>query len=53
MMARIPRDRVQDVSIGFRVRIDELEYARTVGAHFGTDHHEFVVRPTECRSSEN
>lgn len=37
---------VQTFSIGFDVaEFDELEHARTVAAHFNTDHHEFVVRP--------
>jgi asparagine synthase (glutamine-hydrolysing) len=39
-------DRVQTFSIGFDdPAYDELEYARAVANHFGTDHHEFVVKP--------
>ena len=46
MMARASSRPVQTFSIGFDdPEFDELEYARIVAQHFGTDHHEFVVRP--------
>jgi len=37
---------VRTFSIGFDdPRYDELEHARVVARHFGTDHYEFVVKP--------
>ena len=46
MMARASSRPVKTFSIGFDdPEFDELEHARTVARHFGTDHHEFVVRP--------
>ena len=37
---------VKTFSIGFDdPQYDELEHARAVAQHFGTEHHEFVVRP--------
>ena len=46
LMARASSRPVKTFSIGFdEPQFDELEHARTVAAHFGTDHHEFVVRP--------
>jgi asparagine synthase (glutamine-hydrolysing) len=46
MMARASARPVKTFSIGFdEPAFDELEHARTVARHFGTDHHEFVVRP--------
>jgi asparagine synthase (glutamine-hydrolysing) len=46
MMAQASSRPVQTFSIGFDdPDFDELEHARTVARHFGTDHHEFVVRP--------
>jgi asparagine synthase (glutamine-hydrolysing) len=46
LMARVSARPVQTFSIGFdEPAYDELEHARTVARHFGTEHHEFVVRP--------
>ena len=46
LMAEASPRPVQTFSIGFDdPRFDELEHARTVAQHFGTEHHEFVVRP--------
>ena len=46
LMAEASNGRVKTFSIGFDVpEFDELEHARTVAAHFGTDHHELVVTP--------
>jgi asparagine synthase (glutamine-hydrolysing) len=46
LMAQVSGARVKTFSIGFdEPRYDEIAYARRVADHFGTDHHEFVVRP--------
>ena len=46
LMARASDRPVKTFSIGFDdPAFDELEHARTVARLFGTDHHEFVVRP--------
>src|SRR5262245_39847237 len=46
LMARASSRPVKTFSIGFdEPQFDELEHARRVATHFGTDHHEFVVRP--------
>ena len=46
MMSRVSSRPVKTFSIGFDdPAFDELEHARTVAQHFGTDHHEFVVKP--------
>ena len=45
-MAETSGARVKTFSIGFNEpAFDELEHARRVAQHFGTDHHEFVVEP--------
>src|SRR4051812_44738030 len=46
LMAEASAKPVQTFSIGFdEPQFDELEHARAVARHFGTEHHEFVVRP--------
>ncbi len=46
LMAQASSRPVKTFSIGFEESgFDELPYARNVARHFGTDHHEFVVRP--------
>jgi asparagine synthase (glutamine-hydrolysing) len=46
LMAEASERPVKTFSIGFdEPQYDELEHARAVSTHFGTDHHEFVVRP--------
>ena len=45
-MAEASARPVKTFSIGFDdPEFDELEHARVVAKHFGTEHHEFVVRP--------
>jgi len=46
LMSEFSSSRVKTFSIGFNEpAFDELEHARRVAVHFGTDHHEFVVKP--------
>jgi asparagine synthase (glutamine-hydrolysing) len=46
LMAQMSGARVKTFSIGFdEPEFDELDHARRVAHHFGTDHHEFVVKP--------
>jgi asparagine synthase (glutamine-hydrolysing) len=46
IMAKLSGKPVKTFSIGFEEKeFDELSYARIVSDHFGTDHHEFVVKP--------
>ena len=45
-MAQVSSTRVKTYSIGFEeADFSELEHARSVATHLGTDHHELVVRP--------
>jgi asparagine synthase (glutamine-hydrolysing) len=53
LMARAS-SKVQTFSIGFDdPAYDELAYARVVAKHFGTDHHEFVVKPDALAILDN
>jgi asparagine synthase (glutamine-hydrolysing) len=46
LMSRMTSQPVKTFSIGFEEDdFSELPYARQVAKHFGTDHHEFCVRP--------
>jgi asparagine synthase (glutamine-hydrolysing) len=46
LMTETSGARVKTFSIGFNEpAFDELEHARRVARHFGTDHHELVVQP--------
>src|SRR5690606_14264060 len=46
LMAEASSRPVRTFSIGFdEPQFDELDAARVVARHFGTEHHEFVVRP--------
>jgi len=46
LMAQLSDEPVKTYSIGFDEKdYDELPYARMVATRYGTDHHEFIVRP--------
>ncbi|HAX98037.1 MAG TPA: asparagine synthase (glutamine-hydrolyzing), partial [Candidatus Atribacteria bacterium] len=46
IMAKLSKNPVKTFSIGFEEKeFDELSYARLVSNHFGTEHHEFIVKP--------
>ncbi|HET7225495.1 MAG TPA: asparagine synthase (glutamine-hydrolyzing) [Candidatus Eisenbacteria bacterium] len=46
LMSEAVPEPIQTFSIGFEEQdFSELEHARRVARHLGTDHHEFVVRP--------
>jgi asparagine synthase (glutamine-hydrolysing) len=46
MMTQVASEPVRTYSIGFEEEdFDELHYARLIADKFGTDHHEFLVKP--------
>jgi asparagine synthase (glutamine-hydrolysing) len=45
-MSELSAERVKTFSIGFEEQeFNEISHARRVAEQFGTDHHEFIVRP--------
>ncbi|MBI5759292.1 MAG: asparagine synthase (glutamine-hydrolyzing) [Planctomycetales bacterium] len=51
LMQQLSNRPVQTYSIGFPVAsFDERSYAREAATHLGTDHHEFVVKPSALDS---
>jgi asparagine synthase (glutamine-hydrolysing) len=47
LMAKVSGGRVKTFSIGFEEQeYNELPYARQVAERYGTEHHEFIVRPS-------
>ena len=48
MLSRVGRGPARTFSIGFDVKgYDEMEYARIAAKHFGCEHHEYYVTPTD------
>lgn len=46
LMSQLSSNRVKTFSVGFQEQdYSELKYARNIAARFGTDHHEFIVKP--------
>lgn len=46
LMSELSAERVKTFSIGFEEQgFNEISHARRVAERFGTDHHEFIVRP--------
>lgn len=53
MMSRAMTEPVKSFSIGFDdTTYNELPYARTVAAHFGTDHYEEIIQPNAVDLTE-
>ena len=50
LMSEVASGRISTFSVGFEEKsFDELDLAREVAKRYGTDHHEFVVRPDAVR----
>ena len=48
MLTKVGEGRAKTYSIGFDVGgYDEMAYARIASAHFGTEHHEYYVKPAD------
>ena len=49
IMSQLSEDPVNTFSVGYRnaPESNELDYARLVAKHFNTNHHEFVLEPTD------
>jgi len=46
IMAKLSGSPIKTFSIGFEEKeFDELPYARLISERFGTEHHEFIVKP--------
>lgn len=46
LMSELSSERVKTFSIGFQEQdFSEIEHARRIAHRFGTDHHEFIVKP--------
>jgi asparagine synthase (glutamine-hydrolysing) len=49
VMSRLGIQDLQTFSVGYDAPESELEYARLVASHCGTNHHEFVLTPSRFR----
>jgi len=47
VMSRVLDSPVETFTVGFGRDDDELNYAKKVAEHFGTNHHELIVRPKD------
>jgi asparagine synthase (glutamine-hydrolysing) len=53
MMCRSSADPVKSFSVGFKnATYNELPYARTIAAHFGTEHYEEIITPDAAALTE-
>lgn len=46
LMSDTGAENIKTFSVGFGEKGDELEYAKSVSRKFGTEHREFIIRPT-------